>query len=154
MLVGMLAAGLLPPIGAENEPPDAEFGKITCREIICSGISVTHSDSSEYVTLIPSSIMMFSSEGLGAHISVNGRTGMLSLGKRGDVSILGGESSRYIRVKGENGSVTMDVDEHGGRVAVFGKGSDESRAIMGVDEYGNGAVSTWDKNGYRLATLK
>lgn len=28
-----------------------------------------------------------------------------------------------------------------------------TRAVMGVTHYGNGAVSTWDKNGYRLATL-
>ena len=34
MLVGMLAAGLLSPIGAHiYDSPDAEFGKITCREI-------------------------------------------------------------------------------------------------------------------------
>lgn len=37
--------------------------------------------------------------------------------------------------------------EHGGRVSVYGKG--EGSAIMGINEYGNGAVSTWDKYGYR-----
>ena len=31
----------------------------------------------------------------------------------------------------------------------FGKGNSKSRAAMGVTAYGNGAVSTWDKNGYR-----
>ena len=36
---------------------------------------------------------------------------------------------------------------------VFGRGNIYSRAKMGVNEYGNGAVSTWDKNSYRLATL-
>ena len=44
----------------------------------------------------------------------------------------------------------MHINKHGGSVSVFGKGSDSSRAIMTVNEYGNGAVSTWDKNGYRL----
>ena len=48
----------------------------------------------------------------------------------------------------------MDVDEHGGNVYVYGKGDDTSRVAMDVNEYGNGAVSTWDKNGYRSANLK
>ena len=39
------------------------------------------------------------------------------------------------------------VDQDGGVVLVTGKG--ESSAMMGINEYGNGAVSTWDKNGYR-----
>ena len=48
----------------------------------------------------------------------------------------------------------MKADDYGGHVHVTGKGDDNSRAGMGVNEYGNGAVNTWDKNGYRLATLK
>ena len=48
----------------------------------------------------------------------------------------------------------LSVNEHGGRVSVRGKGNNETRAVMGFNEYGNGGVSTWDKNGYRLATLK
>ena len=50
--------------------------------------------------------------------------------------------------------VRLSVNKNGGRVSVFGKGGNGSRAIMGVNEYGNGAVNTWDKNGYRLETLK
>ena len=41
----------------------------------------------------------------------------------------------------------LSVTEHGGRVEVKGKG--EGAAVMGINDYGNGAVSTWDKNGYR-----
>lgn len=49
----------------------------------------------------------------------------------------------------------MDIDEHGGRVYVFGKGvSKTAEAAITVDKYSNGAVGTWDKNGNRLATLK
>ena len=45
----------------------------------------------------------------------------------------------------------ISTDEYGGWVSVFGKGDSElSRASMGVNEYGNGGVGTWDKNGYRL----
>ncbi len=41
----------------------------------------------------------------------------------------------------------LGVSEHGGLVYVKGKG--EGMAVMSINEYGNGAVSTWDKNGYR-----
>ena len=29
------------------------------------------------------------------------------------------------------------------------KGKGDGAAVMAINEYGNGAVSTWDKNGYR-----
>ena len=45
-------------------------------------------------------------------------------------------------------AVRLGDTEHGGRVDVFNK-QGENRAVMSVNEYGNGAVSTWDKNGYR-----
>ena len=45
-------------------------------------------------------------------------------------------------------AVRLHQTEHGGRVDVFNK-QGENRAVMSVNEYGNGAVSTWDKNGYR-----
>ena len=41
----------------------------------------------------------------------------------------------------------LSVTEHGGHVQVMGNG--EAAAAMAINEYGNGAVSTWDKNGYR-----
>lgn len=48
----------------------------------------------------------------------------------------------------DGGSTKMGTDEHGGRVDVFNN-QGKNRAVMGVNEYGNGAVSTWDRNGYR-----
>ena len=45
-------------------------------------------------------------------------------------------------------AVSLGYTEHGGRVDVFNK-QGENRAVMSVNEYGNGAISTWDKNGYR-----
>ena len=41
----------------------------------------------------------------------------------------------------------LAVGEHGGQVEVVGKG--EGKAGMGINEYANGVVATWDKNGYR-----
>ena len=35
-------------------------------------------------------------------------------------------------------AVELSITEHGGNVAVFGKGNDKTRAVMAVNEYGNG----------------
>ena len=43
---------------------------------------------------------------------------------------------------------SIGTTEHGGRIDVFNK-QGENRAVMSVNEYGNGVVATWDKNGYR-----
>ena len=89
------------------------------------------------------------------------------------------EDSGNIRMKGEGGRARMYAGIHDGGVVVYDKdggeaemrtyedsgrvrvrGKDggrievlnnqgEDRAVMGVNAYGNGAVSTWDKNGYR-----
>ena len=69
-----------------------------------------------------------------------------------------GQSRAALAVTEHEGSVSafgkdgqlgawLRADEHGGRVQVKGKG--EGKAVIGINEYGNGAVSTWDKNGYR-----
>ena len=87
------------------------------------------------------------------------------------VRIYGDESGGYVVTKTEKGlpravvacttrdgpvveiydeprrAVSIQLDEHGGYVQVKGKG--EGAAVMGINEYGNGAMSTWDKNGYR-----
>ena len=56
-----------------------------------------------------------------------------------------------VAVSGKDGKgrATMSVDENGGQVGVYVK-EDKPRAAMALDRYGNGAVNTWDKNGYRL----
>ena len=45
-------------------------------------------------------------------------------------------------------AVSLSIDENGGRVDVYDD-LGKNRAVMGVNQYGNGTVSTWDKNGYR-----
>ena len=47
------------------------------------------------------------------------------------------------------GQAELRANKNGGRLDVFGKGDDKSRAAVGINGYGNGVVSTWDKNGYR-----
>ena len=41
----------------------------------------------------------------------------------------------------------LAIDEHGGQVQAFGRG--KGKAAMGINEHGTGAMSTWDKYGYR-----
>ena len=94
-------------------------------------------------------------------------------GKRATMAV--DEQGGYVDVfgKGKNeGMATINLNRHGGRVMVFGRGMDgeqagvkvnehggivavygkdnagASRAVMGVNEHGNGAIATWDKNGF------
>lgn len=73
----------------------------------------------------------------------------------------------YPTTKGEWRDIPMVIigsDEDGGSVTVWDykrptgvpsallslhEKKGELRALMGVNEYGNGVVATWDKNGYR-----
>lgn len=64
------------------------------------------------------------------------------------------ERGGRVEVYGKAGMTTLDIGDHGGRVSVYGKGDSKSKVVMSVNERGNGGVSTWDRNGYRLATMK
>lgn len=57
-------------------------------------------------------------------------------------------ANRYDHGK-EIGSAELKANKNGGRLDVFGKVDNKSRAAVSINEYGNGVVSTWDKNGYR-----
>ena len=81
----------------------------------------------------------------GGRVSAFGKDGRSNVGL--SVNEDGGFVGVYSNDKNEKSGVALGVTEHGGRVNVFGKG--KGQAVMGINEYGNGAVSTWDKNGYR-----
>ena len=75
-------------------------------------------------------------------------------GKTGSVETGFDQHGGFVNASGKTGGVETGVNQHGGFVNVSGKGDNFSRVMIGVNEYGNGAVSTWDKNGYRRANLK
>ena len=82
----------------------------------------------------------------GGHVQVYGKglfdsriAGMGIAEQSGVVWVLSGK---------DYGSARMITDEHGGHVQVLNNQL-EIRAAMGVNEDGNGALSTWDRNGYR-----
>lgn len=64
----------------------------------------------------------------------------------GEVMIFGTK-----RRKGEY--VSIKVNEYGGSLAIFGNRDTDSRVVIGVNEYGNGTVNTWDKDVYRRGGL-
>ena len=133
----VMVVGSFSPLGAQTEAKDAEFNTITCREL-----QVVDSTGSMDCLLASQSgvgiIMVFGKDWRHSAALVGGSNG-------GTVRLSGGKEGHL--------AVTMESDEDGGNVTVYNKGG-ESRVIMGVNEHGNGAVSTWDKNGYRLANLK
>ena len=82
-----------------------------------------------------------------------GRVG--ALGKGTEARMTTDEQGGRVEVLGIAGfgearktTAAMFTGEHGGRVDV-GNNQGKKRATMGVNAYGDGAVSTWDKNGYR-----
>ena len=68
-------------------------------------------------------------------LSAYGERGLVSVERFDDWNTLGG--------------VHLSVNENGGLLDVLGKTDNKSRATVGINEYGNGAVSTWGKNGDR-----
>ena len=128
------------PIGAQSGE-DAIFRKITCEELeVVSSIgSVTISDSMIHVkSALPSDIIR------GTLLEGYSRSTLIA---DGSIAISGDD---------EDGDALVEIKnkEYGGEIVVFGKGSEYSRVSIGVNKCGNGVVSTRDKNGYRLSTLK
>ena len=141
----VMAAGSFSPMVR-----DAEFGKITC-----STLQVTEKEGLPGIT-----IMMTRH---GGYISVGGKYD--GMGDNKKVVIRTDEHGGRINVMREGlfleggsytwGEVVIGNNEHGGMVGIFGKGgSRTSRAAISVNKHGNGAISTWDKDGNHLATLK
>ena len=124
------------PIRAQNG--DATFGEITCR-----GLRAVDAKGDTRIWLVPGAdtVWVFGEKGGGVILDVNDHGGRVQIYGRG------GRSDRERQA-------TLGIDEHGGYVGIYGKGSQKAHAVMSVNDYGNGTVSTWDKNGYRLATLK
>ena len=50
--------------------------------------------------------------------------------------------------KGHESKMSIGVDNHGDSVAVQGY-KRKAETVIGITQYGNGAVNTWEKNGNR-----
>ena len=170
----VMAAGSFSPLGAQNDVADAEFGTITCRRL------VVRYDGFPYATEInPISVTVSDEDGRSAKLRAHG-VDVVGTGGKTMVRLGGSEDGGVVVVRGKDGEGTaqmaiiedggfvavcgkdgekaaqMAVIENGGDVSVYGRGDApiSLRAAMNVNEYGNGAINTWDKNGYRFATLR
>ncbi len=90
--------------------------------------------------------------GLQAGLSIDEHGGRVdAYGKDGDsqVSLDITEHGGLANAYGKDGKsrAMLGIAEHGGFVSAHGK--IKGKAIIGVNQSGNGAVSTWDKNGVR-----
>ena len=142
------------PLGAQI-PSDGNFNKITCTELEVvrpdrtSAALIFANENGGFIIVIGADGKLAAGIGVGTHggtVDVYGKNteARATMGVNKHGGILG------VYSKNADARASMDVNEHGGRVGVFGSNSCESRAAITINEYGNGAVSTWDKNGYRL----
>ena len=71
---------------------------------------------------------------------------------KGSAAMLIGKNGARVAVMGgeQSGAVDIAINEHGGRMNIWGKGTDTTQASMRVNEYGSGAIGLWDKNGNRI----
>ena len=153
MLVGLAVGAIVsPPLIAQH---NGVFGEIQCT-------SLTVVDN-----MGKTAVELYSSEGLANGIVIYNKQGNSAVvlrstedsnvvalaGKQGNsaIGLLShedvGNSLTICNKQGEE-VVMLHSTEYGGRVDVLNNQA-KPRAVMGVNEYGNGAVSTWDKNGYR-----
>ena len=135
MLIGMLASSVfMSSLFAQRD----KFGEIECTKltVVDGGQVVVFGKDGK-----PGALLGVDEYGGGLNVfGKDGKSGaMLNVNEHGgSVSVFG----KDVKLR-----VWLNVKEHGGVVSVYGKG--EGKAVMGINEYGNGAVSTWDKNGYR-----
>ena len=159
-----MVAGSFSPLGAQSEVNDAEFGTIICRQIkvVTPGNeAVFHVRIAENIVVNDGSVLVKSKAG-SALMSTTEHGGLVAVRGKGDSGAVMCTTERGGEVllqgkEDDDGAALMTVDEHGGGyLAVFGKENDNSNGEVkiGINKYGTGAVSTWDKNGKRVATLK
>ena len=127
MLIGLAVGAIVsPPLIAQK---DDVFG-----DIQCTGLTVVDKQGNVAVAL--------DTDEHGGVVGVYGKDG-------GSAGMGIGEHSGFVRVhRKDGGRASMTTNEHGGFVGVANNQC-KNRAVMGINEFGNGAVSTWDKNGYR-----
>ena len=147
VFLGMVGA-MMSPLTAEKD----KFG-----EIECTRLTVVDADGKMGVLLTTTehggSVLTPGKDGKSvASLGVDEHGGSVSaFGKDGQSAVMLGvdEHGGGVSAFGKDGQLAamLAAKEHGGHVHVNGKG--EGVAAMSINEYGNGAVSTWDKNGYR-----
>ena len=128
MLIGLAVGTIVsPPLVAQR---NGVFG-----DIKCTGLTVVDKQGNVAVALdtddANGSVLVFGKDGGAAAMNINA--------DGGSVAVYNNQGTTCVLVS---------VNEDGGFVSVINN-QGKPRAAMGVTEYGDGVVSTWDKNGYR-----
>ena len=157
MLIGLSVGAIVsPPLIAQR---NGVFDEIQCTKLTVvdnMGKKAVELDGSERVNEIVvynkqggRGVVLHNSE-LGSFVTLADKQGKgaIVLSSYGDLVAKEDWSSVTIYNKQGKGVVMLHSTEYGGRVDVLNNQA-KNRATMGVNEYGNGGVSTWDKNGYR-----
>ena len=109
-------------------------------------LRIHHKDDNKDGKLYAKSVATLKANPGGGHLAVSTKDwggGMAVLGSDGEI----GPYLELDYKDPSNPQVRLYINDHGGSVVLSGKS--EGKAFMGINEYGNGSVSTWDKNGYR-----
>lgn len=165
---GMLIGMSLSSVTAQND----RFGEITC-----TGLKVVNPDGTEAVELDSHFIKGYgyggsvTVRGNGRKSPISGGTSSASMGVSSDgtyaifwnsegipgVLMGSGHKGGYVRLdrkgfKGEDGSVSININENGGQVSVTGSNG-KSGTILRVHDNQGGDVSVYDKNGAASAGM-
>ena len=163
-IIGMLAS----PVTAQRD----KFGEIECTGLNVIGkdgqlVSLSTDEQGGAVTVYAkdgkSGVSLHVRENGGALIMVYNEdtdasvfiyssddSGKMEVHGKGGIAVIGGtEHGGYVKIEGKNKESTaiLTGGGHGGLLSLEGKG--EGKVVIGFDDYGNGGISTWDKNGNR-----
>ena len=106
-----------------------------------ASVLVTDNENRKSCLLGKESVLFFGNNGKPCAMMTNDEAGGVIAVRGGVIAVFGD--------KKEKEAVSISANAYGGRAHFYGNDG-KSRAAIGVTEYGDGAVSTWDKNGYRL----
>ena len=146
---GVLAIGII--IGQVITPDIEAQSNGVFDEIQCTRLTVVDKQGDVAVLLATGEdgglVLVYGKEDGGSAGMTTDEHGGLVLvyGKDGGGTRIGiGEHSGVVKVYGKDGgSAVIKTNEHGGRFDVYNN-QGKPRAAMGIDEFGTGAVSTWD----------
>ncbi|MDE0187015.1 MAG: hypothetical protein OXP71_16360 [Candidatus Poribacteria bacterium] len=124
---------MLSPITAEQD----KFGGIECELLLIDD------ETDNGLTVITGGMIHIADSRGGVKLTLR-----MPIDLNGDVKTIFDHSGLSRVAFREAERVGIGIDKHGGYVTVNGRS--KGYAIMGINEKGNGAKSTYDKNGYLL----
>ena len=102
---------------------------------------------------VSNSVVVYNHQGEGASEEWGNATDRVFNKRWNDaVGLYSSEGGNWVSVFNKQTKTAVDLShtEYGGRVDVWGNvGNHNPRAMMDINEHGNGVVATWDKNGNR-----